>query len=127
AAWAGGGGVGGGGGGEGGEGGEDGGEVVGHGRSSGRHRRAIRVAGEVREAAHRGRDAAEAGTLAARSGLAERRDANHDERTADHRERFPSEIPALERPGSEVFGQDVRLRDQAADQRLPLRVSQIAG
>src|SRR5262249_58726349 len=69
----------------------------------------------------------EAGTVAARPGLAERRDANHDERTADRRERFPSEIPALERPGSEVLGQDVRLRDQAPDQRLPLRLSQVAG
>src|SRR5207247_4133549 len=92
-----------------------------------RYRRAIRIAGQVREAAHRGGDAPEAGTLAARSSLAERRDADHDERAAERGQRLPPEVPALERPGSEVLGQHVRLRDQAPDQRLPLRVPEVAG
>src|SRR4030095_6083357 len=79
------------------------------------------------EAAHRGGNAPEAGTRAARSGLAERRDADHDERAPDRGQRLPPEVPALERPGSEVLGQHVRLPDQAPDQRLPLRIPEVAG
>ena len=61
-------------------------QIVGHRGGAGRDRRAIGIAGQIREAADGGGDPPEARTLTVRAGLAERRDAHHDERRPDPRE-----------------------------------------
>src|SRR5262249_62435714 len=92
------------------DGGKHAGQIVGHRRRTWRDGWPIGVTRDVRQATHGRRDAAEAGLLSPWAGLAERRDADHDERRVHAREVVPAEAPALERPGAEVFGQDVRAR-----------------
>ena len=74
------------------------------------------------DAAHRLGDRGEAGALGVRARLAVARDPGEDESRIRLAEALPAEIPLLERPRSEVLGQDVGLLDELEQQLLaPLR------
>ena len=109
------------------EGAHHAGQVVGNGGRAGRDGRAIGVARDVAGSAHRRGDAPEAGALPVRSRLPEGGDAHHDE-TAVHRAQIlPAEVPALERAGPEVLGDDVGGGGEALDEGLALGGAQVAG
>ena len=109
------------------EGGERAGQIVGDRRGARRHRRPVGVAGQVGEAAHRRRDAAEPRPLAVRARLAEGRDAHHHQPRVHRAQLVPAEPPPFHRARAEVLGQHVRAAGQPLDERLAIRLAQVAG
>ena len=106
-----------------GERGEGAGQVVRDG-DAGPHRRPIRVAGQVQEAAEGDAQAVEAGPGRVGPGLAEHADAHVDEVVGQVGR---SEAPALHGAGPEVLAQDVGRRHQPLEEVLPLGLPQVAG
>ncbi len=81
-------------------------------------RRLAREAVDVADAAHRLRDRREPRAGRVRAGLPVARDARDHEARIRLPELLRREVPALERPGAEVLGQDVAVLDEAAEQLL---------
>jgi hypothetical protein len=88
-------------------------------------RRAVRLAGQIRQAAHRLEDAREAGALGVRPGLAEAGDAQHNQPRIGGEQRVGVEAPALQRAGAEVLHQHVEVFDQLQEQRAPLGLAHV--
>src|SRR5262249_10584536 len=59
--------------------------------------------------------------------LSEGRDAHHHEPRVHARQLVVTEAPLLHRAGAEVLGEDVGTLRESADQRLALRLAEIAG
>ena len=103
--------------------GEDAGQVV-RDRHPDAHRRAIRVTGELEQAAVPDAHAVEAGPGRVRAVLPERADADDDERRVEIR---GADVPLLERAGPEVLDDDVRSRGQPSEEVLPFVAPEVEG
>ena len=94
-------------------------------RDSRARRRLVRKAVDVAEASHRLRDGGVARALGVRPGLAVPGDAREDDAGIHRRQLLVAEVPALERAGAEVLGDDVRDAHELEQQLLPLRLAQV--
>ena len=83
-------------------------DVVGHGDADARGR-AVRIAGQMPQPAHRLANNAVAGTFGIRPVLAETRDADHDQPRIGVGKVRPAQSPALERSGFEILYHHVAL------------------
>ena len=81
-------------------------------------RRLVREAVDVADPAHRLRDRREACPLGIGAGLAVAGDAGEHEPRVHLAELLPAEVPALERPGAEVLGEDVGLLHELEQELL---------
>ena len=88
-------------------------------------RRLAREAVDVAEPAHRLGDRGEAGALRVRAGLPVAGDARDHEPRVRLEQLLGAEVPALERAGPEVLGEDVGVLDEREQQRLPLLGAQV--
>ena len=108
------------------EGAEDAGDQVSH-RIARRHRRAVRLADQIGEAAHRLGGAAEPRPVAIRAGLAEAGNAQQDQARVGALELVVAQAPALEGARAIVLRHHVRRAREPLEQLRSLRLGQIQG
>src|SRR6185295_1148517 len=92
---------------------------------AGARRRLSREAVDVAQPAHRLGHGGEARTLRIRARLAVAGDPREDEALVHLREAVVAEIPALERAGTEVLGEDVCDTDELEQELLPPRLAEV--
>src|SRR3954469_6498741 len=94
-------------------------------RRTGAQRRAVGLAGDAREAAHRLGDEIERGTVAIRPAVAEAGDVTTDEVGVQYFEPYRVESDAGENPGTEILDQHIAAGDQLRQHQAPLVMPQV--
>ena len=94
-------------------------------RQIGPHRRTVRIAGEIAQAAHRLADCAETGLVAIGPGLAESRQAQHDQPRIFRGKAVVAQTPFFHGAGAEILDHDVRIPGERAHDLLPFGKAQI--